>query len=356
LPTRWSSSSSTSRRIRGWCSPLPDFWRNSGFHLLERDPAGRLRVTDDFLRAYYLRPELHPVEESGDAEVRLHASLMEEPRRRISEKDLESIEDADALDNYRAVLKFRDRLLAAGTVEGCYMSLFRAGVDLPPIFIDQLAHVILRNVLDGCEDPLRLRAAELFFREQKATVREGHALLADLETVEMHAAGNRYGAIGRLIVEAQGSAGAADLDVLDRANAELYWGRESKHDTVISLTYGRAALDALARVLEAWVSHFLNLNVSVKAVRKIDEPHWAWHVGLDAESTAILNELWSGGEIDAGRMRRLLALFALRFENPATMRTDIAGRTVYLALSCDESEVVRMKPQNLLVNLPLHET
>ena len=49
---------------------LPDFWRNSGFHLLERDTAGRLRVTDDFLRAYYLRPEMHPVEESGDAELR----------------------------------------------------------------------------------------------------------------------------------------------------------------------------------------------------------------------------------------------------------------------------------------------
>ena len=280
---------------------------------------------------------------------------MEDPKRRISKKDLDSIEDEDVRDNYEVVLRFRDRLLDAGTVEGCYLNLFKGEVDVPPIFLDQLAHVILRNVLDGCDDALRLRAAELFWREQKATIREGHALLADLETVEMHAAGNRYGSIGKLIVEAQGSVGAADLDVLDRANAQLYWERESKHDTVISLTYGRAALDALARVLEAWVAHFLNVNVSVKAIRKIDEPRWAWHVGLDAESTAILNQLWSGGEVDAGRMRRVLALFALQFENPATMRTDIAGRTVYLALSCDDNDVVRMKPQNLLINLPLHE-
>jgi len=280
---------------------------------------------------------------------------MEDPQKKISEKDLDSIEDEEARDNYRVVLKFRDRLLDAGTVEGCYLNLFKGKVDVPPIFIDQLAHVVLRNVLEGCDDALRLRAAELFWREQKATIREGHALLADLETVEMHAAGNRYGSIGKLIVEAQGSVGAADLDVLDRANAELYWERESKHDTVISLTYGRAALDALARVVEAWVLHFLNLNVSVKAIRKIDEPRWAWHVGLDAESTAILNELWSGGEVDAGRMRRLLALFRLEFEDPATMRSDIAGRSVYLALSCDDNDVVRMKPQNLLINLPLHE-
>ena len=41
--------------------------------------------------------------------------------------------------------------------------------------------------------------------------------------------------------------------MLDRANAALYWERESRHDTVISLTYGRPALDALRRVIEAWV-------------------------------------------------------------------------------------------------------
>ena len=44
-------------------------------------------------------------------------------------------------------------------------------------------------------------------------------------------------------------------------------------------------------------------------------------------------------------MRRLLALFRLKLDD----------RDVILALSCDENEVVRAKPQNLLVNLPLHE-
>jgi hypothetical protein len=37
------------------------------------------------------------------------------------------------------------------------------------------------------------------------------------------------------------------------------------------------------------------------------------------------------------------------------MRRDIAGRNVYLALSSNDEDVVRMKPQNLLLNLPLHE-
>jgi uncharacterized protein DUF6352 len=333
---------------------MPDFWRNSGFHLLERDPAGRLRVTDDFLRAYYLRPEIHPVEESGPLERELHAALMAEPRLRVAEKELQSLEDADMQENYRILLRWRDRLVAAGTVEGAYMALFKGAVDVPPMFVDQLAHVILRNVLDGTDDALRLRAGELFFREQKATIRDGHVLLADLETVAMHASGHRYGSIGRLIVEAQGDLGAADLDVLDRANAGLYWERESKHDTVVSFTYGRPALDAFARVLEKWIRHFLTVGVRVTPIRQIEEARWAWHVGLDAESTAILNELWAGNEVDAGRMRNILALFALRFEDAAAMRADIAGREVYLALSAEDS-VVRMKPQNLLLNLPLNE-
>jgi hypothetical protein len=331
-----------------------EFWRNSGFHLLERDAAGRLRITDDFLRAYYLRPEIHPVEESGPLERGLHAALMAEPRLRVAEKELKSLEDADMQENYRVLLRWRDRLLAAGTAEGAYMALFKGAVDVPPMFVDQLAHVILRNVLDGTDDPLRLRAGELFFREQKATIKDGHVLLADLETVEMHASGHRYGSIGRLLVEAQGELGAADLDVLDSANAALYWDRESKHDTVVSFTYGRPALDAFARVVEKWVRHFLAMDVRVKPIRQIEEPRWAWHVGLDAESTAILNELWAGTEVDAGRMRNILALFALRFEDPAAMRGDIAGRDVYLALSAEDG-VVRMKPQNLLLNLPLNE-
>ena len=279
---------------------------------------------------------------------------MASPRRGVSDQELNSVEDEDARSNYRVLLRFRDRLLQAGTLEGAYMALFKGAIDVPPMFIDQLAHVILRNVLDGTEDALRLRAAEIFWREQKATIQEGHALLADLETVEMHASGNRYGSVGRLIVEAQGELGSANLDVLDRANADLYWSRESKHDTVVSLTYGRPALDAFARIIELWVAHFLDLKVKVKPVRQIEEAPWAWHVGLDAESSAILNELWAGNQIDAGRMRNVIALFALQFEDPSAMRGDIAGRTVYLALSAEDG-VVRMKPQNLLLNLPLHE-
>jgi len=298
---------------------------------------------------------VHPVEESGDNERRLHASLMDDPRKPVSQEEIAHVEDADARDNYRIVLSFRDRLVREGTVEAAYRNLFKGKIDIPPLFIEQLVHVILRNILDGCDDPLRLRAAELFFRDQKATIQDGHVLLADQETVDMHASGNRYGSIGRLIVEAQGDLAKVDLDVLDRANAALYWERESRHDTVISLTYGRAALDALCRVIEGWLLHFLSIRVKVKAIRQIEEHPWAWHIGLDAESTAILNDLWGGAQVEQGRMRRILSLFALQFDDPAVAKPEIAGRTIYLALAADEEGTVRMKPQNLLLNLPLNE-
>ena len=279
---------------------------------------------------------------------------MSAPRALVSNEELSVLKDPAARENYQIVLRFRDRLLAADTVEGCYMSLFKAVVDIPPLFVQQMAHVVLRNILDGCTDPLTLRAAELLFREQKATIQDGHVLLADLETLAMHASGSQYGNLGRLIVEAQGVTGKTNLDVLERSNAESYWQRESRHDTVISLTYGRPALEGLCRVIEAWVLHFRGVKVAVTPVRKIEEPRWAWHIGLDAESTAILNALWAGEELEAGRMRRILTLLRLEFAEPSEMRRDIAGRPVYLALAADGDDTVKMKPQNLFLNLPLH--
>jgi len=54
-------------------------------------------------------------------------------------------------------------------------------------------------------------------------------------------------------------------------------------------------------------------------------------------------------------MTRLLSLFRLEFRDSRVMRPDIAGRPVYLAMAMGEDSRLRLKPQNLLVNLPLAE-
>jgi len=333
---------------------MPDFWRNSGFHLLKHDRAGRLAVTDEFLRAYLIRPEIHPVEESGPAERRLHDSLMDDPRRRVTERELDSVEDPDTRANYRVLLDFFARVLAAPSLEACYTGLFGGdGVTVPPLFVDQLAQIIVRNVLEGVDDPLEARVAELFYREQKAAVESGTIMLADLETVEMHASGGAYGSLGRLIVEAQAPIRNMNLDVLEEGNADAYWSRDQRHDFVINLNYGRAGQQALARVLERWIRHFFSLDLAIRPLRQIEDDRWVWHVGLDAASTAVLNDLWNGAEVEPGRMRQLLALFRLDIADTALVRPEVAGRPIYLALGMDEHNVVRLKPQNLLTNLPL---
>jgi hypothetical protein len=78
-----------------------------------------------------------------------------------------------------------------------------------------------------------------------------------------------------------------------------------------------------------------------------------WHVGLDAEASALLNDLYNRVEVDDERMGRLLCLFQLDFADPAAMRPAIAGRPVYLAMAMDAENVLKLKPQNLLLNLPL---
>ena len=341
---------------------MPEFWQDSGYNLLARTPGGHLSVTDDFLRAYFMRPEIRPVEESCAAERALHESLMGNPREAVSEERLGKLADPDEQDNYRIVLGFRDRLMAAGTIEECYLRTFlqepagkEAGVSIPPLFIDQMAHVILRTILEDCEDGLRARAAELFFREQKVTINDGHVMTADAETVEMYAATGGLGSLGQLIVEAQTPLKTVQLDVLDENNADIYWTRDERYDTVLNLNFAGPGLDALCRVLEAWIAHFLDIKVRIQPVQKISDEKWVWHTGLDAEGTALLNDLYNGVDVGEARLARLLSLFRLEFADPNVVLSNIAGRPVYLAMAMTPDSVLRLKPQNLLVNLPLAE-
>ena len=275
--------------------PAPDFWPNSGYHLLTRDGAGHLAVTDAFLRAYLQRPEIAPIAESCDAERVLHGALMANPREAVGEDRITALADEDARDNYRVMLAFRDRLVAAGTAEACYLEIFRStGVTIPPLFIDQMANVVVRRVIDGTDDPFRARAAELLFREQTVTLKDGAILLGDAETVEMLATTGGMGSLGKLVVDSGSASRQVDMDVLQPDTAQIYWDRNERYDTVLDISFARPGLDALCRVLEAWVRHFLEAEISIQPVQEINDEKWVWHLGLDAEASALLNDLYEG--------------------------------------------------------------
>ena len=138
-------------------------------HLLRLDGRGWLEVTEDYLRAYLTRPEVHPIEESCDEEIRLHEDLMADPFREVAPDRLLRLADGDAGDNYRTILAFRSLLQRSGTVEGAYLAQVRnPDPRVPPLFMDQMVHLIVRNILKDATEPMWLRSGEIFFREQSA--------------------------------------------------------------------------------------------------------------------------------------------------------------------------------------------
>lgn len=333
---------------------MPQFWKSSGAHLLSRDASGYLQVTPDFLRAYFTRPEIHPVEESCEAEHRLFERLMTDPFAAVGDDDLAAIADPDAADNYRVVLRFRDHLVAYGSIESGYAALFKGnGIDIPPMFIDQLVHLIAHNVLRKVADPMRVRAGELLFREQAVTTADGQLMLADAETVETYSRTGGLGGLGALLAEAGTPVPSVSLDVLTEENASIYWDRSDRFDTAIDFRFTEPALDAFARVLESWIGHFHGVSVRIQPQQSVRDERWSWHVGLDAEATRILNALYQGQQVGETDLGRIVALFRMDFDNRGDAIESMRGKPVWMGLAMGADNIVRMKPQNLLTNLPV---
>jgi hypothetical protein len=352
---------------------MQNFWPSSGFSSLERNERGWLQPTDDYFRLFLARPELAPVPESCQAELALHAALTVSPARSVSPGELQALLDSDARDSYTLFLRFRDGLLAAGTLEAYYLGLFADGgagrITIPPLFIDLLVQAITHSLLDDAQDAYTLRAGELLFRSQRISTQDGQVLSGDRETMDMLNETGGLGDFGRFLAEAKAPQRTINLQVLNDDNSPEYWQQAGRHrflldlkhevtndlshGLVFTLTRARSGLKALAGVLQLWVQHFLGVAVTIKPLQKIDDAAWRWHIGLDAESTALLNDLYEDRAVEPARMQRLVSLFRLDFVNPAEMRADVAGKPVYLGLSMDAGQVLRLKPQNLLINLPL---
>ena len=334
---------------------MKDFWVSSGHHLLDRDEAGRLLVTDAFLKAYLARPELVPPESACEAEVRLHHELlMHHPRRPVDSQEIAAMEDADARENWEFMIAFRDHVLAAPSLEAAYLGLARGEAgNIPPIFMNQLAQVVLRNALDGERDPGVLRAAELFYRPQRVTLHEGSMLLADAESIELHEQ-NRHASP---LLNMLGGPAVTELEILDEKNAEGYFARSDAFDMVLNLGgAGSPARRGLATAMAKWIRHLLAVEVEVEPVERIEDEDWAWFVGLDAEATRIGNALWSGQELEPEAMERILALFRLDFRDAGEVRPEVGARPVWLIMAMTPDRTIRMKPQNLVAGLPLRAT
>jgi len=332
---------------------MREFWVASGHHLTRRGDHGWLVATPELIMAYLARPELMPPNDACEAERNLHASLLADPLRPVSKADIAALADADARENWTFMMSFRDRLISAPSLEAVYVALPRKGAgDMPPIFLSQLCHLILRNALEGCDDPYVLRAAELFYRSQQAAVHEGALLLADAEVVETQQHAGHDAHLSPLTAMLQPQA-FGEMDVMDDENAWTYWSRSDAHAMVMNIGGNPKARAGLCRVIERWIGHLLGVTVKVETVASIEDRDWRWFIGLDSEATRIGNDLWNGSALDDNVTGRIVALMRLNIEDTRLVDERVGNKPVYLILAMGPDKVVRLKPQNLVAGLPL---
>ena len=324
---------------------INDFWLTSGWHLLDKDKSGCLVPTEDFMRAYFYRPEVAPIEESCEAEIELHKKLVEAPFIKVEKGDIDSIKDKDVVFNYEVILKFREFLSNYATLEAAYLAISRGqSINFPPLFVDQLVQIILRNILNENSFALQVRASELFFRTQVVTIAEDEIMVADEAVVQLQAEQKNIDTNKPNQLE-------VDIDILRESSADNYWERSDKFDTSIDLAYTKPGLDALARVIEKWIFHFLSIEVSVQPMQKIEDDKWSWHLGLDSDATSILNDLYEGVDVSEDRLKQILCLFQLEAKDG--FKESMQGKPVYVGLAMGQKSIIKFKPQNLLTNLPL---
>jgi hypothetical protein len=208
--------------------------------------------------------------------------------------------------------------------------------------------VILRNILDDCDDVFMLRAAELLFRSQKLTLLEGSLLAGDEEAVS----GSNARPLSPLHAML-GIATQAQVDVLSEQNADLYWERSDAFDMSLDLTAGRRGLAALGLVLTRWVRHLLGIDVKIDAVAELLDENLVWYVGLDADATRIGDALWNGDELCEADRRLVVGLYRMTFAPDAGVIEHARGAPTHMILAMSADHTLRLKPQNLIVGLPI---
>jgi hypothetical protein len=352
---------------------MNNFWTACGHQHLTPNERGWLVPSPDYWRLWLQRPEMALVPESCREEERLHKALLETPLMQVTPASLKAFKDEDARENYELFLRFRDDVQNAGSLESAYMGWMHSGhIQLPPLFIDLVVQAIVCHLLSNEDDAWLWRAAELLFRRQRITIEGGRVLAGDSDTLDQLQATGGLGEMGRLLMEGGAPLKAVDVKVLHKDNAERYFvqreglGRyaflldmthelqnELPHGLILSMVNARSGLKALAAVLTRWVQHFLGVSVQIEPVQKVDDPAWRWHVGLDVTASTLLNNLYEGQALDDSPQQQLISLFKLRFDHAQDMSADVQGKPVYLGLAMNEQGLLKLKPQNLLLNLPL---
>lgn len=176
---------------------------------------------------------------------------------------------------------------------------------------------------------------------------------ADEEVVTRNLQASETGNILDLLKSKSLAMRSADLDVLHEQNATEYWARDEDLDLAVQLNFGHEPINHFCRLVEKWIEHFLGVKTRITPMQQISDPKWSWHVGLDAVATGILNKLYNKEVLEADELEKIICLFRLDFVDESAVAKAQAGKPVYLAIALNEQQQLKLKPQNLLFNLPL---
>ncbi len=196
--------------------------------------------------------------------------------------------------------------------------------------------------------PLCCAPPRLFFRPQKLTLRDGKVLAADQEAAAGHPDVHASPLTALL-----GLPALPNVDVLNEINADDYWTRSDMFDMALDLTGGQRGLTALGVVIARWIAHLLAIDVKVEPLTELRDVPLTWYVGLDSEATKIGDALWEGEEISEAMRSRVISFYRLTFVRPVDATEDMRGEPIYLVLAMTPDGMLRLKPQNLVMGLPI---
>src|SRR5262249_30471197 len=107
------------------------------------------------------------------------------------------------------------------------------------------------------------------------------------------------------------------------------------------------------KVIARWIAHLLSIDVAIEPLIEAADVNLTWYVGLDAEATRIGDTLWRGEEFDRAARERIVGLYRLTLRDAGIILDKTKGEPIYLILAMTPERKLRMKPQNLVVGLPL---
>ena len=334
---------------------MKNIWNTSGHSLLlnKNSKDKSLELSSQFLKSYLTRPELALSNESCEGEVKLHNDFKKKPLDSIKSIKNYNIKDKDTVYNWEAFKIFCDHLKRNSyKVIPSYINAFKYN-NIAPLFIDHLTHIVSKEILWSINDCLIMRSAELFFRSQKILNKEDILYSVDEDVYNIKSKYYETKPLDKLFLENDKDIVDAGFIIIKEGDMENYIPYSDTFDTALDVTFSHSGLDALCRAMEMWINYFHNTICKIYPVQKINDPKWSWHTGLDKISSGILNDLYNSKNVSDIRIQNFISLFRLELSNNFPVSKHMKGKPIYLGLATDENKIFKLKPQNLIFNLPL---